>query len=361
MSSDDKPWTPDEAVRKALAQAERVLEASRAECAWLTGELEDVKHDRHIQKLRLVGEKSLAEKERDEALKWDDAPQPEDDAINATFPTRTGKHETYGEAMRLVSARRSKGALVGLVNWLLCQRDEARTMLEKAVQHGHEQGAYYVGVCVDREKQIEKEKARADKAEAELAEERRKREEAEATSLENARLRRALEEIVSTPTPSGHGLPSPGLHVVLAQNALAPRVSFSGPRCPECGERPPCDPRACSRASPEPPAKDPTSRPARSVADVQRFMAELGPLDSTVLASSEPVPPAAEDAANVSRSMAKRVAIQKGEPMPEFDADGFRVCEFCGCRTNARLRECCDRGLDADRESSRRRRKNDDR
>jgi hypothetical protein len=66
-----------------------------------------------------------AHAERDEALRWGDSAQPEDDAIKSAHPSRTGKHETYGEAMRLVGARRSKGALVALVNWLLAERDEA--------------------------------------------------------------------------------------------------------------------------------------------------------------------------------------------------------------------------------------------
>lgn len=31
------------------------------------------------------------------------------------------------------------------------------------------------------------------------------------------------------------------------------------------------------------------------------------------------------------------------------DEDGFRTCGYCGCRTNASLRACCDRGRDADK------------
>lgn len=41
------------------------------------------------------------------------------EAIKAAHPTRNGSHETYATAMRMVGARRSKGALVELVNWLL--------------------------------------------------------------------------------------------------------------------------------------------------------------------------------------------------------------------------------------------------
>ena len=56
---------------------------------------------------------------------WDDAPLPEDEAIAEAHPTRSGKHETYAEAMRLVGARRSKAGLVTLVNWLLVRLREA--------------------------------------------------------------------------------------------------------------------------------------------------------------------------------------------------------------------------------------------
>jgi hypothetical protein len=55
---------------------------------------------------------------------WSDEVLPEDDAIQAAFPTRSGDHRMYAEAMRLVGARRSKGALVALVNWLLVERDK---------------------------------------------------------------------------------------------------------------------------------------------------------------------------------------------------------------------------------------------
>ena len=58
-------------------------------------------------------------------LEWGDRPLPEDASIESAFPTRNGRHDTYGEAMRLVGARHSKGRLVALVHWLLCLRDDA--------------------------------------------------------------------------------------------------------------------------------------------------------------------------------------------------------------------------------------------
>lgn len=73
---------------------------------------------------------------------WDDKPLPEDDAIKAVFPTRSGRHDLYAEAMRLVGAKRSKRALVELVNWLLhreadeCLEVEAARVLLKQWQDG---------------------------------------------------------------------------------------------------------------------------------------------------------------------------------------------------------------------------------
>lgn len=58
-----------------------------------------------------------------------DQPLPEDDAIKAAHPTRSGRHDLYEEAMRLVGAKHSKAALVELVNWLLVERDEARELV----------------------------------------------------------------------------------------------------------------------------------------------------------------------------------------------------------------------------------------
>lgn len=44
---------------------------------------------------------------------------PEDEAIRAAHPMQTNRHDLYAEAMRMVGAKRSKHALVELVNWLL--------------------------------------------------------------------------------------------------------------------------------------------------------------------------------------------------------------------------------------------------
>ena len=52
-----------------------------------------------------------------------DTTLPEDDAIAAAHPLKTGKHNLYEEARRFVSARHSKAGLIELVNWLLFRID----------------------------------------------------------------------------------------------------------------------------------------------------------------------------------------------------------------------------------------------
>ena len=43
--------------------------------------------------------------------------------IEAAHPVRTGRHDLYQEAMRLVGERQGKSELVNLVNWLLARLD----------------------------------------------------------------------------------------------------------------------------------------------------------------------------------------------------------------------------------------------
>ena len=50
---------------------------------------------------------------------WEDQDDEWTDRIKAAHPSRSGSHEDYATAMRMVGARRSKGALVELVNYLL--------------------------------------------------------------------------------------------------------------------------------------------------------------------------------------------------------------------------------------------------
>lgn len=53
---------------------------------------------------------------------------PEDKQIASIHPTKSGDHDGYMEAMRLVGAKRSKGALVDLVHWLLTFKARAEKM-----------------------------------------------------------------------------------------------------------------------------------------------------------------------------------------------------------------------------------------
>lgn len=63
---------------------------------------------------------------------WDDdKPIPEDADILAAHPINTGRHDLYAEAMRMVGAKRSKGALVDLVNWLLATVQELQRQVQE--------------------------------------------------------------------------------------------------------------------------------------------------------------------------------------------------------------------------------------
>lgn len=67
----------------------------------------------------LEAEMRVVELEKLATDPWADRPIPEDEEIDEAFPTRSGRHDLYAHAMRMVGAKRSKGALVALVNMLL--------------------------------------------------------------------------------------------------------------------------------------------------------------------------------------------------------------------------------------------------
>jgi hypothetical protein len=58
---------------------------------------------------------------------WDDKPDEWTPEIEKAFPTRSGSHEAYGTAMRMVGNRHSKRELVALVNWLLVRLESKGT------------------------------------------------------------------------------------------------------------------------------------------------------------------------------------------------------------------------------------------
>jgi len=52
---------------------------------------------------------------------WEDRVDRWSEAIKAAFPTRSGSHEQYGQAMEMIHNRHSKGELVALINYLLVE------------------------------------------------------------------------------------------------------------------------------------------------------------------------------------------------------------------------------------------------
>lgn len=89
----------------------------------------------------------------------DDRPLPEDAAIDAAHPMETGEHELYTEALRMVGAKRSKYALVDLVNWLLLkvkrsERDVAHLKQLLGRAHSRMSGRPEPGVTNDIEEML---------------------------------------------------------------------------------------------------------------------------------------------------------------------------------------------------------------
>jgi hypothetical protein len=122
--------------RLAFGNSQHVAEIAREALEWCHSERGGVPR-RAIDE---IDELLQADAQRTETAGPDawkdksDKPLPEDDAIHAAFPTRSGRHDLYAEAMRLVGARYSKGGLVALVNWLLhrASRHQASELLKEA-------------------------------------------------------------------------------------------------------------------------------------------------------------------------------------------------------------------------------------
>jgi hypothetical protein len=100
----------DEALVQASEAATRV-ENKFAKVAASTEQLL-ARNDELIEQLR-------------QASAWEDTADEWTAVIAAAYPTRSGSHDEYGIAMRMVSSRRSKGQLVALVNWLLVEQSNA--------------------------------------------------------------------------------------------------------------------------------------------------------------------------------------------------------------------------------------------
>lgn len=90
------------------------------------GDRNKAAHERAIANGREAFDAALAQA-REDALNgpWSDTPDEHTPAITAAFPTRSGSHAEFAQAMQMVGNRQSKGALVALVNWLLVREVDA--------------------------------------------------------------------------------------------------------------------------------------------------------------------------------------------------------------------------------------------
>jgi hypothetical protein len=61
--------------------------------------------------------------------KWEDANDEWSERIQAAHPSRSGSHEQYADAMRMVGNRHSKHGLIALVNWLLLGQSDQHAKL----------------------------------------------------------------------------------------------------------------------------------------------------------------------------------------------------------------------------------------
>jgi hypothetical protein len=59
-----------------------------------------------------------------EVRDWEDVDDEWTEEIKQAHPARSGTHDEYATAMRMVGHRHSKGALVALVTWLLFRLEE---------------------------------------------------------------------------------------------------------------------------------------------------------------------------------------------------------------------------------------------
>lgn len=96
-----------------------------------------------VNKMRAL----IAQHEAQQAA-WDDKPDEWSAAIEAAHPIRSKAHDAYATAMKMVGNRRSKGALVDLVCWLLQQHDarrEARREVQKPIGYGQSDHLQKIG------------------------------------------------------------------------------------------------------------------------------------------------------------------------------------------------------------------------
>jgi len=72
-----------------------------------------------VKRLKALEESLLASTATTDSDAWIDAKDEWSEAIHEAHPTRSESHEQYATAMKMVTNRYSKGAIVALINWLL--------------------------------------------------------------------------------------------------------------------------------------------------------------------------------------------------------------------------------------------------
>jgi len=75
---------------------------------------------------------------------------PWSEQIAAAFPTRSGSHDLYAIALKMVGPRHGKGELVALVNWLLVKEKSLQSTINvvlwgKTCECGHTHTKRYCG------------------------------------------------------------------------------------------------------------------------------------------------------------------------------------------------------------------------
>lgn len=93
---------------------------------WTPGKLETAVFTHRPWACRDVLKKRVVTLEAMLQESWEDTADDWTIPIKAAHPTRSGSHDTWAVAMKMVGHRHSKYELVALVNWLLVETQNAR-------------------------------------------------------------------------------------------------------------------------------------------------------------------------------------------------------------------------------------------
>ena len=118
----DLPTLVSEAKGNCVERLVQTLRAQRDEA-----------RKRLVQTLRAQGDEARTKLAAEPT--WDDRPDEWTEAVKAAFPTRSGSHDEYALAMKMVGSRNGKGELVALVNWLLVRLSRATGSLGRSASY----------------------------------------------------------------------------------------------------------------------------------------------------------------------------------------------------------------------------------